>query len=125
MEFFWATIFGLEFILFGCLAHVVRATFNPFPDRISDSNTVNILFSSGYSMGDHIFGTEYDDLTGYYRLDSLKNLQLSVYFSLIFGFVCVLGIPGIWDLFVAGNQWLGEWVVMRLGEAVADPWSFR
>jgi len=84
---------GMIFALFGVLAHVIRAVFNVFPDKISDTPVVNILVSSDYSWADHLWGTEFDD-AGYYRLDSLKNLRLSVAFSVFGGLAAMLLIDG-------------------------------
>lgn len=84
---------GMIFALFGVLAHVIRAVFNVFPDKISDTPMVNILVSSDYSWADHLWGTEFDD-GGYYRLDSLKNLRLSVTFSVFGGLAAMLLIDG-------------------------------
>lgn len=69
---------------FGVLGHVVRGFVNPIPDRLSDSDAMDMILSDGYSMNDRIFGTEYDDY-GYYRLDSFKNLRLSITLTMIFG----------------------------------------
>lgn len=75
---------GMVFAALGVLAHVIRAVFNVFPDKLSDTPAVNILVSSDYSWGDYLIGTEFDD-AGYYRLDSLKNVRLSVMYWLIAG----------------------------------------
>ena len=75
---------GMVFAALGVLAHVIRAVFNVFPDKLSDTPAVNILVSSDYSWGDYLIGTEFDD-AGYYRLDSLKNMRLSVMYWLIAG----------------------------------------
>ena len=80
---------GIIFVVLGALAHVVRAVFNVFPDKLSDTPAVNVLVSSDYSWGDYLIGTEFDD-GGYYRLDSLKNLRLSVTYWLIAGFGMML-----------------------------------
>jgi hypothetical protein len=84
---------GILFALFGVLAHVVRAVFNVFPDKISDTPTVNILVSSDYSWSDYFWGVEFDD-AGYYRLDSLRNLRLSVTFSVFGGLGVMLLVDG-------------------------------
>lgn len=104
---------GVIFAVLGMIAHIIRAVFNVFPDKLSDTPAVNILVSSDYSWGDYLIGTEFDD-AGYYRLDSLKNLRLSVTYWLIAGFGVMLfsaeaaqaiaylieaGISGIVDLF--------------------------
>lgn len=73
----------------GVSLHVARALFNPLPDRLSDSETMDMVISSGYDWNDRLFGTEYDD-AGYYRLDSVKNLRLSVMWSMIGGGVAYL-----------------------------------
>lgn len=72
------------FALCGLAAHVIRAVFNVFPDKLSDTPAVNVLVSGDYSWGDYLIGTEFDD-AGYYRLDSLKNLRISVSYWLIAG----------------------------------------
>lgn len=84
---------GILFGLLGVLSHIVRAVFNLYPDKLSDTPIVNIMVSDGYSLGDHFWGTEYDD-AGYYRLDSLKNLRLSVVFSVIGGLGVMLFADG-------------------------------
>ena len=84
---------GFLFALFGVLAHVIRAVFNVFPDKISDTPAVNILVSSDYSWADHLWGTEFDD-AGYYRLDSLRNLRISVMFSVVGGLGAMLLVDG-------------------------------
>lgn len=106
-------IAGVLFAALGLLAHIIRAVFNVFPDKLSDTPAVNVLVSSDYSWGDYLIGTEFDD-AGYYRLDSLKNLRLSVTYWLIAGFGMMLfsaeaaqaiawaieaGIAGFVDLF--------------------------
>jgi hypothetical protein len=104
---------GVLFAMLGMLAHIIRAVFNVFPDKLSDTPAVNILVSSDYSWGDYLIGTEFDD-AGYYRLDSLKNMRLSVVYWLIAGLGLMLfsteaarivawgieaGIAGLADLF--------------------------
>jgi hypothetical protein len=84
---------GLIFVLLGVLAHVCRAVFNVFPDKLSDTPAVNILVSSDYGWADYLWGTEFDD-AGYYRLDSLKNLRQSVVFSVFGGLGAMLLIDG-------------------------------
>jgi hypothetical protein len=77
----------------GALAHICRAIFNVFPDKLSDTPAVNILVSSDYGWADHWRGTEFDD-GGYYRLDSLKNLRLSVIFTVLGGLAAMLLVDG-------------------------------
>ena len=84
---------GVVFAFLGALAHVVRAVFNVFPDKISDTPAVNIMVSSDYGWADHLWGTEFDD-AGYYRLDSLKNLRLSVVFTVFGGLAAMLLVDG-------------------------------
>lgn len=84
---------GIVFAAFGALAHVCRAVFNVFPDKLSDTPAVNVLVSSDYGWADYFWGTEFDD-AGYYRLDSLKNLRLSVVFSVIGGLGAMALIDG-------------------------------
>lgn len=104
---------GIVFAFLGLIAHICRAVFNVFPDKLSDTPAVNILVSGDYSWGDYIWGVEFDD-AGYYRLDSLKNLRLYVVsfvlgglavmlFSTeaaqVFAYWIELGITGFIDLF--------------------------
>lgn len=84
---------GVVFAVLGALAHVARAVFNVFPDKISDRPAVNIMVSSDYGWADHLWGTEFDD-AGYYRLDSLKNLRLSVVFTVFGGLAAMLLVDG-------------------------------
>ena len=84
---------GVAFAVLGALAHVIRAVFNVFPDKISDTPAVNIMVSSDYGWADHVWGTEFDD-AGYYRLDSLKNLRLSVVFTVFGGLAAMLLVDG-------------------------------
>jgi len=51
-----------------------------FPTRFSDTPVGHILVSSDYSLGGIISWVRIDDVAGYYRLDSLKNLRFSVAF---------------------------------------------
>lgn len=84
---------GVIFAAIGALAHIIRAVFNVFPDKLSETPAVNIMVSSGYSWADHLWGVEYDG-AGYYRLDSLRNLRLSVVFSVLGGSGAMLLIDG-------------------------------
>ena len=73
----------------GAIGHVLRAVINPIPDRLSDSDRMDMVLSDGYNFNDYLFGTEYDDF-GYYRLDSWKNFRLAVTWSMIGGAICYL-----------------------------------
>lgn len=84
---------AIGFAVLGLAGHIIRAVFNLFPDKISDTAAVNIFVSDGYSWADHIFGTQYDD-AGYYKLDSAKNLKLSVFFTVAGGIGMMMFIPG-------------------------------
>lgn len=107
-------IAGLAFVLFGAVGHISRAIFNIFPDRLSDKPWMDMLISDGYSFGDYLFGTEYDE-AGYYELYSLKNLRMYVIGALGGGWCMMLVMPGVsgmvagvinqaaaalWDLFL-------------------------
>lgn len=85
---------GFAFVLFGVLAHVGRAVFNVFPDKLSDTPAVNVLVSSDYSWGDHLWDVEFDD-AGYYRLDSLKNLRLYVISTVAGGLAAMVFMDGV------------------------------
>jgi hypothetical protein len=73
----------------GVIGHVLRAVVNPIPDRLSDSEALDMALSDGYNWSDWLFGTEYDDF-GYYRLDSARNLRLAIVWSMIAGAVAYL-----------------------------------
>lgn len=92
------------FVLVGVFAHICRAVFNVYPDRLSDRPMMDLVISDGYDWSDRIFGTEYDD-AGYYRLDSLKNLRLSCVFSLIGGMAVMLLAPGASIAIAAAIDW--------------------
>jgi len=100
----------------GVFGHVIRGFVNPFPDRLSDSQAMDMILSDGYDMTDQLFGTEYDD-AGFYRLDSLKNLRLSVAFWIIGGSVIYLFFEGMAPLFAwAANNatiWFWQLIVYR------------
>lgn len=107
------------FLLLGALAHVSRAVFNLYPDRLSDRPMMDLVVSDGYNWSDRIFGTEYDD-AGYYRLDSLKNLRLSCVFSLLGGMAVMLLVPGASIAIAAGIDWSLLWLWDLFLERLAD-----
>jgi hypothetical protein len=100
---------GLGLCLIGAAAHAARAIFNVLPDRLSDSDRMNMILSDGYSLGDKIFGTEYDD-AGYYRLDSLRNLKNSVTATLIGGWAAMLLTPGLSASIAQVVEWAEAWL---------------
>ncbi|MCV3764827.1 hypothetical protein [Rhizobium sp. TRM95796] len=102
-------IAGLGFCLIGAAAHATRAIFNVLPDRLSDNDRMDMILSDGYSLGDKIFGTEYDD-AGYYRLDSLRNLKNSVAATLIGGWAAMLLTPGLSASIARGVEWAEDWL---------------
>ncbi|WP_137155775.1 hypothetical protein [Rhizobium sp. FKL33] len=102
-------IAGLGFCLIGAVAHAARAIFNVFPDRLSDNERMDMILSDGYSLGDKIFGTEYDD-AGYYRLDSLRNLKNSVAVTLIGGWAAMLITPGMAPAIAQCIEWAEGWI---------------
>jgi hypothetical protein len=110
---------GVLFALFGAVAHVSRAVFNVYPDRLSDKPWLDMAVSDGYDMSDRLFGTEYDD-AGYYRLDSLRNLAVSVLSTLALGWGAMLFSTDIALAFVhAINElfaWIGDLFMRRLAE---------
>jgi hypothetical protein len=115
-------IAGLFLLAIGAVAHVLRAVVNPFPDRLSNNDHIDMFVSSGYDYKDRLFGTEYDE-AGFYRLDSLKNLRNSMLLTLAGGWLFMLITPGlsmqvaeaidwlwaaVWDLFlyrIANLEW--------------------
>lgn len=110
--------FLLTLAAFGAIGHVLRAVINPIPDRITNSDGIDLMISSGYNLNDHLFGTEYDEF-GYYRLDSWRNFRLAIVLAMISGAIAYL-ITGkeIAHLFAwaANNSigWFGELLMYRL-----------
>lgn len=78
MVIFYLLFTLLAGALAGCLAHLIRAVFNLYPDKISSTRWVNILVSSDYSIEDDLLGVEFDEYSGYYKLFSARNLKISV-----------------------------------------------
>jgi hypothetical protein len=111
---------GVLFALFGAVAHVSRAVFNVYPDRLSDKPWMDMAVSDGYDASDRLFGTEYDE-AGYYRLDSLRNLNVSVLSVLALGWGSMLLTTEIALAFVTGIDglfaWIGDLFIQRLSEA--------
>jgi hypothetical protein len=110
---------GVLFALFGTIAHISRAIFNVYPDRLSDKPWLDMAVSDRYDASDRLFGTEYDE-AGYYRLDSLRNLLVSVLSTLALGWVAMLFSTDIALSFVyAINEvfaWVGDLFTRRLAE---------
>ena len=122
------TLIGLSYYLFagallvalGAIAHVLRATVNLYPDRLTDKKWLDMAVSDGYDARDHLFGTEYDEF-GFYRLDSRHNLLIAVLSTLAAGWGAMLLST---ELAVAFAQsvdvvisWTGELFTRRLAEA--------
>jgi hypothetical protein len=84
---------ALLLLVLGVAAHVARAVFNLYPDRLSDRPMMDLVVSDGFDWNDWLFGTEYDEY-GYYRLDSLKNLRLSCSYCVFGGLAGMLLVPG-------------------------------
>jgi hypothetical protein len=107
------------FALFGAIGHVVRGMVNMWPDRLSDSAALDLMVSNGYSLTDHFLSVEYDDY-GYYRLDSLKNLQISVVLSIIGGGLVMALSEGA-DVQTAQLMNIaGEWLTSLFQERLSE-----
>jgi hypothetical protein len=89
--------------------HIVRGFVNPLPDRLSDSNAMDLVLSNGYNLVDVLFGTEYDD-AGFYRLDSLKNLRVTVTHTVICGSIVYLFSDSFAQFFAANANFSVEWL---------------
>ena len=110
---FWHFLFGIiAAVSSGVLCHVGRAIFNVFPDRLSDSHTMDIIVSSDYSFADWYHGTEFDD-AGYYELHSAKNLRLSVIYNLVMFGVIWFFLPPFANIIA----YTGNWLASGFGEA--------
>ena len=116
-EMLWLILFGIEFAILGCLFHVFRAVFNLFPDRISDNPAVNIMVSPGYSIEDHFLSVEYDDTTGYYKLDSLHNMKIAAICCFIVGILSLVTTPETWVFMTEVNNWLWNRILHNLSLA--------
>ena len=82
------TVFGV----LGVAAHITRAVFNLYPDRLTDSKEMDVMISPGYDLSDYIFDLDFDG-DGYYELYSLKNLRFCVIAGVLCGIVFVIGVP--------------------------------
>jgi hypothetical protein len=100
---------GMCFVLFGTLAHVSRAVFNVYPDRLSDKPLMDMAISEGYDANDWLFGTEYDE-AGYYKLDSGRNLKIAVLSTLVLGWGAMLFSTEIAMMFAHGADAAGNWL---------------
>ena len=108
----WHFPFGIiAAVCFGVFCHVARAVFNVFPDRISDSHTMDMIVSSDYSFADWYYGTEFND-AGYYELHSAKNLRLSIIYNLV-AFVALWFVMPTFSNMVA---FAGNWLASGFGE---------
>ncbi|CAN7218202.1 hypothetical protein [Rhizobium sp. LjRoot254] len=111
---------GMCFVLFGTVAHVSRAVFNVYPDRLSDKPLMDMAISDGYDADDWLFGTEYDE-AGFYKLDSGRNLKIAVLSTLALGWGAMLLSTEIALAFVTAADalfaWVGGLFVQRLAEA--------
>jgi len=111
---------GVLFALFGAIAHVSRAVFNVYPDRLSDKPLMDMAISDGYDANDWLFGTEYDE-AGYYKLDSGRNLKIAVLSVLALGWGSMLFSTEIALAFVYSANEIGAWIgglfIYRLSEA--------
>jgi hypothetical protein len=110
---------GVLFALFGTIAHISRAVFNVYPDRLTDKPWLDMAVSDGYDASDRLFGTEYDE-AGYYRLDSGRNLAIAVLSTLALGWGAMLFSTDIALAFVhAADQvvvWVGDLFMQRLAD---------
>lgn len=92
VHFWHYLIMIVVFVVLGVAAHISRAVFNLFPDRLTDSKKMDVLISPGYDLSDYIFDLQFDE-NGYYELYSLKNLRFCVIAGLLCGIVFVIGVP--------------------------------
>lgn len=106
----------------GGIAHLIRAVFNLYPDKISKNRWVNIIVSPGYSFEDDLLGVEFDDYSGYYKLLSLKNLKISAFIWTALSFAVFVFYPdhqALYD-FIDGifigfaDLTVSRWETMRL-----------
>ena len=90
---FWHYLIMIAgFAVLGIVFHIVRAKFNVYPDRLTDSKEFDVAVSPGYTLYDYIFDLDFDE-DGYYELYSLKNLRFSVIGGVICGVIFIIGVP--------------------------------
>ena len=105
---FWHFLFGIiAAVSSGVLCHVGRAVFNVFPDRLSDSHTMDMIVSSDYSFADWYYGTEFND-AGFYELHSVKNLRLSIIYNLVTFGVFWFIVPTFPNMVAHAGNWLAS-----------------
>lgn len=104
--------------MLGAIAHVLRATFNFLPDRLSDSREMDLLVSRDYSWIDYLFETEFND-AGYYELFSARNLKVAIITTELSALFMLLFVPGAASLFAGAVNDSIAW----LGQFVAERWS--
>jgi hypothetical protein len=88
MTFFHFLVAMAVFAILGVAAHVLRAVINPYPDRLSDKPWMDVAVSDGYTVEDHLLQVEFDEY-GFYRLDSRRNLIVSVVLTMLGGFFLI------------------------------------
>ena len=100
---------GIVLVILGTVTHVLRALVNLYPDRLSDKPWMDMAVSDGYSFGDRVFGTEYDD-GGFYKLDSLRNWRNMVVAMLLSGWAMMLLAPGVSGLVASAINMAFAWL---------------
>lgn len=107
------------FALLGAVGHVLRAVINLFPDRLSDKPMLDLTISDGYTLSDHLLQVDYDDF-GYYRLDSRRNLVITVVLTMLGGFAMIAldaaASHRLSDAITVGLAMLADLLMQRLAE---------
>ena len=108
---FWHYLIMIAvFVVLGVAAHIGRAVFNLYPDRLTDSKEMDVMISPGYDLSDYIFDLDFDG-DGYYELYSLKNLRFCVIAGVLCGIVFVIGVPET-------NQMVASWIDVVLNYTI-------
>ncbi len=105
--------------LVGFIGHCARAMFNVFPDRVTDSDALDMVISNGYNGEDALLGTEYND-GGYYQFESARNIFIYCGTAIFVGTIAWFTVPGfaggLAALIETSFAWIGETASQRLAE---------
>lgn len=82
-------IAAMAFALFGVIFHILRGVVDTVQDRHINLDPFEIVVARAKPVAGRLLAAEYDD-QGCYRLDSVKNLKLTVGVSIALGMGLVL-----------------------------------
>ncbi|MGV8938886.1 MAG: hypothetical protein ACOH2J_17340 [Allorhizobium sp.] len=92
--FTWHYVVALGFFTaLGLIGHVCRAIFNPHSDPFYSTTMRGRMISGRSDWSERLFGGDYDE-SGFYRLQSLRNLRNAILLSGFSGMAVMLASPG-------------------------------